>query len=337
MNLSTTNEKTLKLGFLGLGWMGKNRMDAIIKSGLGVPVLLSDTNTALFDDLQKEYPEVKITENFNYDTDLDGIVIATPSALHAVQTVNALKAGYPVFCQKPLAKTLEETELVVNTAEQNNLLLDVDFSYRYTEAFKKISETIKSGEIGEVFSASLYFHNAYGPAKPWAYNPELSGGGCVIDLGIHLVDMLLLLTGFPEPIKSESNLYSKGKRIEDGSTLEDYASAAITFDNGMSAQLNCSWNNSIGQDALIEVTLYGTKGSVSIKNVNGSFTDFNAELCKGTWREIMATPPDDWMGKAAVEWTRKLLTDKSFDKNAYQFTKTAKIIDMIYRRIIGRH
>jgi predicted dehydrogenase len=329
---NTAKEKTLKLGFLGMGWMGKNRMEAIIRSGLGIPVLMADSNIALFDDLRKQYPGVEISENLRYDTELDGIVIATPSALHAVQAVDALNNGLPVFCQKPLAKTLEETEKVVNTAREKNLLLGVDFSYRYTKAFQKLQEVVKGGEIGEVFSAGLSFHNAYGPDKPWAYNPELSGGGCIIDLGIHLVDMLLLLTDFPEAIKAESYLYSKGKSVKDQNTVEDFALAGIHFSNGISASLNCSWNNSIGQDAVIEVILYGTKGSVSFKNINGSFLDFSAELSKGTWKEILVSPPDDWMGKAAVEWTRRLLSDNSFDNDAYQFVKTAKIIDMIYGR-----
>jgi predicted dehydrogenase len=330
---NTTREKTLKLAFLGLGWMGTNRMEAIIRSGLGMPVILSDTNHLLFDDLRKKYPEAEIREELGYDKELDGVVIATPSALHAAQAVEALNAGIPVFCQKPLARTLEETEFVVNTAEKKNLLLGVDFSYRYTKAFAKLYEAVKSGEIGDLFSAVMIFHNAYGPDKPWAYNPALSGGGCVIDLGIHLIDMLLLLTDFPEALKAESNLYSRGNSVRGENIVEDYASANILLDSGLSAHLNCSWNNSIGQDAVIEFTLYGTRGSVSFKNVNGSFLDFKAELFRGTWREILFSPPDEWMGMAAVEWARKLLSDKTFDKTAHQFVKTARIIDMIYGRI----
>jgi predicted dehydrogenase len=327
---NTAGEKILKLGFLGLGWMGKNRMEAIINSGLGLPVLLADTNTALFDDLRKQYPEAEFTDEINYQTDLDGLVIATPSALHAAQAVDALNAGIPVFCQKPLAKNLEETELVVKTAEKNNLLLDVDFSYRQTEALKKLNEIIKSGEIGEIFSAQLIFHNAYGPDKPWAYNPALSGGGCLIDLGIHMVDMLLLLTGFPEALKAEGTLYSKGNIIKDRKEVEDFASANILLDNGISAYLSCSWNNSIGQDAVIEASFFGTKGSAVFKNVNGSFLDFNAELNKGAWKGIQVSPPDDWMGRAAVEWTKRVAGNNTFDPKAYEFIKTAAIIDKIY-------
>src|SRR5205085_415527 len=125
------------------------------------------------------------------ELDLDGLVIATPSASHAVQARAALERGIAVFCQKPLARTAAETASVVEAARAANRLLGVDLSYRHTEAMRHIGALARSGELGDIYAIDLVFHNAYGPDKAWFRDVKLSGGGCVIDLGTHLVDLAL--------------------------------------------------------------------------------------------------------------------------------------------------
>jgi predicted dehydrogenase len=327
------DRKILNLAFIGLGWIGKNRMDAIIKSGLAVPALLSDSNPELLNQLSLVYPGSIISEKMDRDDIIDGAVIATPNAFHASQAIQIMNAGIPVFCQKPLARTTEETKKIVNKAKDMNLFLGVDFSYRYTAAFKKVLEIVKSGEIGDIYSVDLVFHNAFGPGKSWCYDPMLSGGGCVIDLGIHLIDLLLYTLNSPEVQEVTAYLYNKGKVIQEEKMVEDYALVLISFQNGISAKLTCSWNLSIGQDADIEAAFYGSKGTSVFKNLSGSFYDFNAELYKGNKKETLISPPDDWMGKAGIYWAERIMKDTSYDNSADSYIKTARIIDQIYRRL----
>jgi predicted dehydrogenase len=75
---------------------------------------------------------------------------------------------------------------------------------------RRIRETLRSGELGRVFAVDLVFHNAYGPDKAWFYDPELSGGGCVMDLGVHLVDLALWSLDFPGVTNVTSTLMAKG-------------------------------------------------------------------------------------------------------------------------------
>jgi predicted dehydrogenase len=329
---NTVSEKTLQLAFIGTGWIGRNRMEAILKTGLAAPLIISDSNPSVLEEIRKQYPDSEVTTNIKYNRNLDGVVIATPSALHSEQAVEALSFGLPVFCQKPLARTVSETELVVNTAKEKNLFLGVDYSYRYAAAFRKVYEIVRSGEIGDVFAADLVFHNAYGPDKYWSYMPELSGGGCLIDLGIHLVDLLLYTLDFPGIISADGKLYAKGSLIKEEMVVEDFATARILLDNDITAQLTCSWNISEIQDANIRVAFYGSKGTAVFRNINGSFYDFNAELYIGRKREVLVGPPDDWMGRGAAEWVTRLSSDSSYDNSAENFIETAKIIDMIYGR-----
>ena len=105
--------------------------------------------------------------------------------------------GCSVFCQKPLGRSAGEVREMIEAAEAADRLLGVDLSYRHTRGLARIRELVLGGELGDVFAANLVFHNAYGPQSPWFYDARLSGGGCVIDLGIHLVDAALWILDSP--------------------------------------------------------------------------------------------------------------------------------------------
>src|SRR5690606_1803132 len=102
---------------------------------------------------------------------VDGVVIATPSAMHAEQSIKALEAGAAVFCQKPLGRTTAEVASVVETARRADRLLGVDLSYRFTEGMREIRKLVQSEELGRLYAVDLVFHNAYGPDKDWFYDP----------------------------------------------------------------------------------------------------------------------------------------------------------------------
>lgn len=263
--------------------------------------------------------------------DLDGIVIATPSALHSEQSIAALHAGCAVFCQKPLGRTAEEAKAVVDAARAADRLLSVDFSYRFTEGVRRIRELIDAGELGRVFAVDLTFHNAYGPDKPWFFDRAQSGGGCVMDLGVHLVDLALLMLRWPELEAVTSNLFSGGERLSPGDPrVEDYAGATLTLAGGAVVRLVCSWNVSAGQDAVIEAQVFGTQGGARITNKGGDFFDFTAERFRGTGRELLSAPPDPWGGRAAADWAARLAGGERFDPQVERLVDVARVIDRIY-------
>jgi predicted dehydrogenase len=259
------------------------------------------------------------------------VVIATPSALHTEQAVRALERGLPVFCQKPLGRTAAECRRVVDAARANDRLLAVDLSYRFTTGMRLIRERVASGQLGRVYAVNLVFHNAYGPDKPWFYDPALAGGGCVMDLGIHLVDLALWVLGFPRVEQVESHLFVQGRPLlRAGEGCEDYASAQLRLAGGTIVQLACSWKLPAGQDAVIEASFYGDAGGASFRNVNGSFYDFVAEQYRGTSREVLTSPPDAWGGRAAIEFAQRLARDVSFDPSVESLVAVAETLDRIY-------
>lgn len=326
-----------KLGFIGVGWIGRNRLEAVAREHIADIKLISDPNPEFSDEALKLAPGAETAASLEEmaSSELDGVIIATPSALHASQAIEAIKGGKAVFCQKPLGRNAEEVKNVVRAAENHNVLLGVDFSYRFTKGIIALKAVLDSGELGKIYGANLVFHNAYGPDKPWYFDPKLAGGGCVMDLGVHLVDLLVWLFNNPEVNEVNSQLFSKGRLIKDiNEEVEDYAVAQLLIKDSIAVQMACSWNLPAGRDAVIEVSFYGTGGGVSFRNVNGSFYDFITERYWGTSSEVISEPGDAWGGKAAVAWAEELaLKGNNFNSDAQQYVKAAEVLDRIYKKI----
>jgi predicted dehydrogenase len=265
------------------------------------------------------------------DLGLDGIVIATPSALHAEQSIRALEAGTAVFCQKPLGRSAGEVQAVVQAAHVADRLLAVDLSYRFTAGMAAILPLLREEALGRVHAVDLTFHNAYGPDKPWFYDPALSGGGCVMDLGVHLVDLALWALGWPEVETVESHLFAGGEPLVAGK-CEDLAVATLTLAGGTVVRLACSWRLHAGREAVISAEFYGTAGGAALHNVGGSFYDFTAKRFSATSSQLLAEPPDAWGGRAASDWARRLAAGKRFDPEAARLLDVARVLDRIYRR-----
>jgi predicted dehydrogenase len=323
----------IRLGFLGTGWIGRNRMQAMLAMGEVEPVAICDSNADMAAQALELAPGAKLTGSLEelLDCELDGLVIATPSALHAEQCVAALERDIAVFCQKPLARTAAEVEAVLEAARGADLLLGVDLSYRHTAAMQAIRERLRGGELGQIFAADLVFHNAYGPQSGWFWDPKLSGGGCLIDLGVHLVDLALWLFDFPEVTEARATLLRAGQPVREGE-VEDYATGELTLANGVHVRIACSWNLNAGRDAAIEASIYGTRGAAQMRNAGGSFFDFSAELFHGRERQPIVSLPDDWGGRAAVEWVRKLSAGERFEATMPGLRETALVLDRLYGR-----
>ncbi|MFL6796372.1 MAG: Gfo/Idh/MocA family protein [Xanthobacteraceae bacterium] len=324
-----------RVGFAGVGWIGHHRMKAMLEAGAVEAAAIADASAEMRARALEIAPGAKCLASFDelIEEPLDAIVIATPTALHADQAIRALKCGAAVFCQKPLGRTADEVSAVVAAARSADRLLAVDLSYRFTAGMCRVRDLARSGALGRIFAVDLTFHNAYGPDKPWFYDWKLSGGGCVMDLGVHLVDLALWTLDFPPVEEVSSTLFAAGERlVADVDRVEDCAFATLTLAGGTTVRLACSWRLHAGRDAVIAAAFHGTKGGAELSNVDGSFFDFVAVHSRGTSREVIATPPDAWFGRAAVDWTARLAQGQRFDASAAQLVEVAAALDRIYGR-----
>jgi predicted dehydrogenase len=321
----------VKLGFLGTGWIGRNRMEAMLATGAVSEVAICDPNEEMAREALALAPHAQLVGSFQelLARKPDGVVIATPSALHAEQCIAAFEAGAAVFCQKPLARNAAEVTAVLNAARRADRLLGVDLSYRHTAAMQAIGERVRGGELGRIFAADLVFHNAYGPQSGWFWDRELSGGGCLIDLGVHLVDLALWVLDFPEVIDARAVLMRDGRAAR-ADEVEDYALGELTLADDVSVRLACSWKLNAGQDAMISARFFGTRAGAEMRNEAGSFFDFSADLLRGRERERLASSPDSWGGRAAVEWLQRLNEGGRFEASTRGLMQTAEALDSLY-------
>jgi predicted dehydrogenase len=327
-----------RVGALGTGWIGRHRLEVLAAADVADIVGIADPSAAAMDATRAIAPDATACETLEdlLEQGLDGLIVATPTAQHAVQSAVALQAGVAVCCQKPLARTAAEAEAVITTARRANALLMVDFSYRYTEAAQALRQQISAGALGTLVGAELTFHNAYGPDKAWYRNRELAGGGCVTDLGVHLIDLLTWLTGATVVEVPASALYTAGRVWAGAEAVEDFAQCQLRLDGGATATLTCSWWLAAGCDALIDVTLYGTAGGLRLRNVGGSFYDFRADRLTGTQQETLTDRPDAWGGRAVVDWARRLAEGGAYDPACESHIAVSRALDAIYTAAAAR-
>lgn len=325
--------RPLRLGFLGLGWIGKHRLAALSELPNVAVAAVADVNATAVEAIASTHPQAHRCSGLNelLGCELDGVVIATPSGQHAAQAIAALEAGYPVFCQKPLATTAADASAVIEAARRADRLLAVDLCYRHVAGMEQLRERIRRGELGRIQAIDLLFHNAYGPDKSWCMDRTLAGGGCVLDLGVHLIDLALWLQDFPGVDVVSSALFSQGRRLVSTATdLEDLAYAELRQDSDALVRVTCSWHLHAGQDAIIGMRIHGTEAGAQWRNVNGSFYDFELDVLRRNERERLGTYPDAWGARPIRAWAQRVAEDPHFDDEARHFAAAARVIDAIY-------
>lgn len=322
-----------RLGFIGLGWIGRKRLDALDPASIEV-VALAESDATRLHCAAQAYPDAVATQDVEalLEADLDGVVIATPNGLHAQQAIACLERGIPVFCQKPLATSLADVERVVTAARNADRLLGIDFCYRHVSGMQELRRRVQAGEIGEVIAVDLTFHNAYGPDKSWCQDRRLAGGGCLMDLGVHLLDLSLWLQGMPPTERVRSRLFAQGAPVQAGE-VEDLAFAEFIQANGAIVRLVCSWHAHIGQGAIIQIAIAGTHGGALWTNLDGSFYEFQLDLIHGTNRERLSgrDDGDDWGPRALQAWLDRLRVSNRFDPEADGIVRSAALIEEVYR------
>jgi predicted dehydrogenase len=321
----------VRLGFVGLGWIGRKRLDAIAHDTSVEVAALFDSTPEKLADAAQAYASAKCVGSLDelLNVGLDGIVIATPNGAHAAQALRCLRRDTAVFCQKPLATTAKTVHQIIAAARAADRLLGIDFCYRHVNGMSELKRRIAAGALGEIISIDLTFHNAYGPDKQWCFDKAAAGGGCLLDLGVHLLDLALWLQGVPSLDLVTATRFTQGRRAAYGE-IEHQAYAQLRQPNGGVVRLACSWYAQIGCDAVIEARILGSKGGALWRNVGGSFYDFELSVCRGAQHDVLARGPDEWGPRALAAWAHRLAQDRSFDPAADEIARSADLIDAIY-------
>jgi predicted dehydrogenase len=206
---------------------------------------------------------------------IDAVIIATPTSTHKEIAIDCLAAGKDVLVEKPLARTYAEAKEIVDASKKYKRKLMVGMNLRYRPDTMLLRSIINSGEIGEPFYAKCGWIRSRSSEEKWSLKKEEAGGGVIIDLGIHLLDLALWLMNFPQ-VSSVSckNYYHHTKSVEDTSI------SFIKFKDGSLINIEVSWSLIASKDNFY-LTVYGTKGSTSlnplsvIKKIDNQIVDLS--------------------------------------------------------------
>lgn len=223
---------------------------------------------------------------------LDAVDICTPNYLHSVIAVEALEHGLNVFCEKPDAINVAEAKKMKDAAEKSGKVLMVMRNNRYMGMSSFLKRYIEDGKMGEIYAARCGWQRRRGiPGKGgWFTTKELSGGGPLIDLGVHMIDLSIWLMGNPKPIAVTGCTYNKfaendvsdsanshfGDAKKDGIfNVEDLAMGFIRFENGACMQIEFSWASNIQAEQRF-IELRGTKSGAAWSSLDDRLKIFGA-------------------------------------------------------------
>lgn len=212
------------------------------------------------------------------DREIDAVSVCTWNVSHAEISIAALDAGKHVLVEKPLCKTVEEALLMQEAVKRSGKLLQVGFVRRYDANVQMLRSFLDKGEFGDIYYAKASSLRRLGNPGGWFADIERSGGGPLIDIGVHMIDLCWYLMGKPKVKSVSGNTYRKlGNRADiqhlsfykaadwdpATNTVEDLANALIRFDNGASLMVDVSFSLHIKEDER-SVKLYGDKGGFEI-------------------------------------------------------------------------
>lgn len=334
--------KTLKLGVVGLG-MGSAHVEGYQAHPQAEVVALCDMDTQRLKEKAEKYGIANTytdVETMLKKCKLDAISVATPNALHAPITIAALKRGLHVLCEKPMAMTVAEAEKMLAATEKSKKNLMINFSYRFSPMSFALKQQVDAGVVGDIYFGRTVWHRRYGfPGfGGWFGQKALSGGGPLIDLGVHRLDLALWLMGYPEPSVVLGSSYNHLARIEverqqKAFDVEDLACGLVKFTNGATLILEASWAGNTNEAEQMVTKLYGTKGGLCQSNQGGGY-QFQAEIYTREGENFFTKHLDATAAKvpsAYSEFVDSILEGRQPIASGDDGVKVMKILEGIYR------
>ncbi len=275
--------RKLRVGIVGCGGIANGKHLPAIKENGGFEIVaFCDLIVERAEKAKAEYGTEDARVYTDYQElvkeDLDAVYVLTPNSAHAPVTIAALKAGKHVMCEKPMAKTYAEAKQMLETAKETGKILTIGYQNRYREDSRYLKRACENGDLGEIYYAKA--HAIRRRAVPtWGVflDEEKQGGGPLIDIGTHALDLTLWMMNNYEPESVTGSVYRKlADQTETGNawgdwdpkkfTVEDSAFGFIKMKNGATIQLESSWAlNSLEVDEA-KTSLCGTKAGADMKD-----------------------------------------------------------------------
>ncbi len=269
------------IGIIGAGMIGNVHAETAMRIGTTIACVY-DSNEQKRSAFAKKFncDEESTVETLLNRDDIDGVVIAVPNFQHAPLAIQSLNAGKHVLLEKPMAPSIVECDDILRARDMSGKALQLGFVCRYSPAALRAKEMIDDSAIGNIVSiqATLLRQRGIPGLGGWFTTKALSGGGCLIDIGVHLIDLVMHMTSMNTPSRvigrcsqaftMASYAYDEmwSDPVENGTfDVEDRIRASITFETGMVFDLNVSWATHIPEQTIADgLLIEGEHGALIV-------------------------------------------------------------------------
>jgi len=259
-------EQPIRLGIIGAGAIAQRGHIPEFLSIPGVHIeAIADRNGEKAKTVAKKANIPRVFEDYQEMLaleELDAVSICTPNYLHAPMTIAACEAGKHVLCEKPMATTLTDAQAMIDAAAKNRVILMIEQAKRFTPQVEVAKSLLRMGVIGDILAVRSKFGHwgahTWSPLGSWFFEREKSGGGVLIDLGIHHAD---LINWYTEGMQVESVVGMLSSAANKQWEVEDYAIGTLRFTSGAMASLEVSWCTKPPFDG---TEIVGTKGTLFV-------------------------------------------------------------------------
>ncbi|RDI70187.1 Gfo/Idh/MocA family protein [Halopelagius longus] len=349
----------LRIGIVGLGPHGTNHVE--ILTDMGHEVFGVDADPKARREFQRQFDTTTFESPADlFAQDIDAAVISTPNKFHEAAAVKALETGLDVLLEKPLAHTLESAERIAEAAERTGNICAVGFHHRYRNICQVAKSYVEEGYLGEVTHVDARFVRRRGvPGRgTWYTSKDIAGGGALMDVGAHLLDMLLFLSDWPEITDVMATARSDFGHHDDYAYLhmwgeddegrmydvEDSVTAFCEFDNGMTANVEVAW--AANMESTHSYMLRGTEAGAHL-DITNTLDEVELEVSERNRLELyearsgrsdhfvnseIVAPFNDPYHDELAAFTRAVATDESPElTDIDQALQVQRAIDRIYR------
>jgi predicted dehydrogenase len=272
-------DERIRVGIVGVG-IGAHHARGYSKCDGVEIVALCDLDTDRAQKVAEEYAVGKVFGDYQSmlaEAKPDAVSVCTPNALHAPVAIAALEAGCHVLCEKPLATNAKDGKRILDASRKAKGKFMIGMNNRFRGDTQLLKRFIEDGELGDIYYARCGWvrRNGIPGMGGWFTRKEMSGGGPLIDIGVHALDVTLYLMGNPKPVSVFGTTYAKfgprgkglggwGVPVKGGTfDVEDLAAAQIRFADGATLALEASWAQHIGADRMY-AEVYGDKAGASL-------------------------------------------------------------------------
>lgn len=275
----------VKIGIIGAGGIGRVHLQTYKRNGYDV-VAVGDVNTQAAAALAESEGLSGILTGTPADViaskDVQGVSIGVPNKFHKPLVIDALKAGKDVLIEKPMAMNVAECKAMIAAAKKYKRVLQVGFVQRYSTVGVCAKQLIDAGRVGKVYhlKANYYRRRGIPGLGGWFTTKSISGGGPMIDLGVHVIDLVTYLAGNPKPLRASGKVYDHfGKDMKkyvyesmwagppryDGTfDVEDAAHAFVRLADNITLEVNVTWAGNFPADSVKNVIgIFGDKGGIT--------------------------------------------------------------------------